>query len=199
MPKQFQFGFCKHYTTIVNKVWQPISVLLIVFVHLLGQEWIMHQHRQRHVKETKLRPGRISDCISADCAKTMGQTYTDGRVIIIISKEIQQLQIKCIISRALLSFQMNMDQILYLWTDTKEIITIKYKKVEMLSQDVMVEGRNMKQRNVFSLQEVIPELSLKEWQQVDEDDGGEGHSKPERAEICKFTGKITKTKTRVFG
>ena len=57
---------------------------------------------------------------------------------------------------------MNMEQTLYLWTDAKENITIQYGKAEMLSQDVRGEGRNRKERNTFSLEEVIPELSLKE-------------------------------------
>lgn len=35
MPKQFQFGFCKHYTMIINKADQPFSILFTVFVHLL--------------------------------------------------------------------------------------------------------------------------------------------------------------------
>ena len=51
---------------------------------------------------------------------------------------------------------------MYLWTDAKENITIQYGKAEMLSQDVRGEGRNRKERNTFSLEEVIPELSLKE-------------------------------------
>lgn len=49
-----------------------------------------------------------------------------------------------------------------------------------------------------SLEEIITKLSLKD-EQVDQEDEGEGHSKPEGTEVRKFKGKITRTKTGVLG